>query len=114
MTTFHPDLEYRQRDGQTIGWEKLTRQVRTQLARAAAASSDFRREGLEVGSDGTTVLELCEQHATYEVRAFGVVHREWRVRRRGRYEWVRSAAGWQIRRVEVLTEDVQSRTWIGL
>jgi hypothetical protein len=114
MASFHRDLEYRQSDGQTIGWEKLASQVRAQLARVAVASSDVRREALEVGSDGTTVGELCEQHARFEVRAFGILHREWSVRRRGRYEWVRSAGGWQIRRVEVLVEDVRSRTWIGL
>jgi hypothetical protein len=46
--------------------------------------------------------------------ADGRVMDEWSVLRRGRYEWVRGAAGWRIRRVEVLREEVQSRLRVGL
>ena len=114
MATFHPDLEYRQHNGNTIGWKKLAGQVRSQLARVSAATSDFRRENLEVTKDGTTATELCEQNAKFEVRAFLILHREWTLKRRGRYEWIRTASGWQIRRVEVLAEDIRSRTWVRL
>jgi len=79
-----------------------------------AASSEFRRERPEVGADGTTAVEEGEGLARFEVRAFGVLRREWSVLRRGRYEWVRGAAGWRIRRVEVLREEVQSRLRVGL
>lgn len=114
LGTFHMDLEYRQADGRTIGREQLARDVRAQLERVHAAASEFRRERLEVRADGATAVEEGEQRARFEVRALGVVRREWVVRRRGRYEWVRSAVGWQIRRVEVLEEEVQSRVRFGL
>jgi hypothetical protein len=113
MAMCHPDLEYQQADGKIIGWESLAGDVRTQLSRVAAASSEFQRETLEVDEDGITATEVCEQRATYEVRAFGLLHREWSVRRRGRYKWVRVSAGWRIRRVEVLAEDMRSRWWFG-
>ena len=103
---FHPDLRYTQHDGRIIGREQLARDVRQQLARVRTATTEFRRETLEVsGPDAAT--EVLEQRATVEVRAFGVVRRVWSVRRRGRYGWVRAPAGWQLHRVEVLAEEVE-------
>ena len=114
LGTFHEDLEYRQVDGRTIGRERLERDVRKQLGRVHAAATEFRRDMLEISPDGVSAVEEGEQHARFEVRAFAVVHRAWSLRRRGRYEWVRSTAGWQIRRVEVLQEEMTSRVWLGL
>jgi hypothetical protein len=109
MRTFHPALEYRQRDGQTIGCEQLASDVKAQLDRVSSASSTFRRTALVSNEDGASAIEEGEQSATYEVRAFGVLRRVWSVQRRGRYEWVRTAEGWQIRRVEILHELLTSR-----
>jgi len=114
MDTFHPDLEYRQADGRVIGREQLGRDVADQLGRVHAASGEFHRGSIEVNADGLGATEEGEQHATFEVRAFGVLRRVWSVRRHGRYEWAYGAAGWQIRRVEVLREDVTSRFSFGL
>ena len=113
MEMCHPDLEYRQADGRTIGRDALARDVRDQLSRVTNASSEFRREAFEVSKDGRTATEVCEQQATFEVRALWILHREWSVRRRGRYEWVRVSSGWRIRRVAVLAEDIRSRWWLG-
>ena len=113
MAVFHPALQYAQRDGQTIDRERLARDVRSQLARVSSSTTDYRREALEVLRDGGA-LEVLEQRATLQVRAFGFLRREWTVRRSGRYEWERTASGWQIRRVDVLTEEVTSRTWLGI
>lgn len=113
VSVFHPDGEYTQRDGRTIGRDRLARQIQTQLARVHRASTSYHRESLEMlGAD--RALEIAEQHASFEVRAFFILHREWTVRRRGRYEWIRSADGWQIRRAEVLSEKITSRTWLAL
>ncbi len=114
MATFHPDLEYRQADGRAIGRERLGRDVAAQLERIDAAWSEFHRGTLVVGADGVTATEEGEQRARFEVRAFGLLRRVWSVRRHGRYEWAYGAAGWQIRRVEVLREDVTSRLSLGL
>ena len=85
IATFHPEVAYTQPDGRTIGRDQLARDVRTQLARVHAAATEFRRESLEVaGADAA--VEVLEQRATFEERAFGVIHREWTLRRRGRYE----------------------------
>ena len=113
METFHPDLEYRQADGHIIGRDRLARDVRAQLERGHAATSEFRREALAVSADGASATEEGEQRATFEVRAFGFVRRVWTVHRRGRYEWARGAGGWQIRRAEVLREEVTSRFSLG-
>lgn len=112
MTTFHPTLTYTQRDGRTVGREQLARDVRSQLARVDSATTEFRREALELPSPGTAT-ETLEQRATFAVRVLGFVRREWSLERRGRYEWVRTADRWQIRRVTVLSETVRGRFSIG-
>jgi Domain of unknown function (DUF4440) len=112
LGAFHPELQYAQPDGQTIDRARLARAVRAQLARAHCVTTDYRRESLEPLPDGGA-REVLEQRAAFRVRAFGVLNREWSVRRRGRYEWARTPDGWQIRRVEVLAEDVTARTWLG-
>jgi hypothetical protein len=109
MDTFHSALEYRQHDGRTIGYEQLAADVRAQLQKVHTASSTFRRTALAAGVDRTSATEEGEQCATFEVRAFGILRRVWSVQRRGRYEWIRSGDGWQIRRAEILNETVESR-----
>lgn len=113
MAMFHPDVAYTQPDGRIIGYEQLARDVRAQLARVDSATTEFRREALEVG-DAATATETLEQRATFAIRAFGFLRRDWSVSRRGRYEWVRGAATWQLRRVEVLWEEVVGRLSVGL
>jgi hypothetical protein len=112
VETFHPELEYTQRDGRTIGRDQLALDIRTQLERVEAASTEFQRERIEVGADAAT--ETLEQRATYQVRAFGVLHRSWEVQRKGRYEWTLLLGRWRLRRVTVLEERVRPlRTWLG-
>lgn len=113
MSTFHRDLEYTQADGHTIGRDHIARQVRSQLARVHRASTAYHRQKLEA-INASRAREVLEQDATFELRVFGILHREWKVHRRGRYEWERSEDGWQIRRVDVLSEKITSRTWFGL
>jgi uncharacterized protein DUF4440 len=113
IETFHPDLEYTQVDGRAIGLEALARDIRTQLARMRSAGTEFRRESLEFDEGAGKATETLEQRLTYQVRSFGIVHREWIMRRRGRYEWLRTAGEWKLRRVKVLAEQVLSaRTWL--
>lgn len=112
MALFHPELEYMQRDGKTIGHAALMRDVRAQLARMENAESSFRRASLE-SRQQNRACEVLEQSATYSVRAFGIVHNEWHVQRRGRYEWLLTDSGWRVRRVEVLSESIaRARTWM--
>ena len=108
MDTFASDLVYRQRDGRSIDRDQLAIDVRVQLRRAASAASEFHRTALKLGVNEISASEEGEQCATYEVRAFGIVRRIWNVRRLGRYEWSRGEVGWQIRRVEILYEEITS------
>jgi hypothetical protein len=63
--------------------------------------------------NGEEVVEVLSQEASFEVVAFLFLHREWAVHRRGRYSWVRTPGGWQIRSVEVLEEKVRpNRMWL--
>ena len=112
IATFHPALAYTQLDGRTIGYEQLARDIRDQLARVDSATSDYRRESLEIPAHGTAT-ETLEQRATFAVRALGFLRREWLLTRRGRSEWVRTDGNWQIRRVTVLSEVVTGRLSIG-
>jgi hypothetical protein len=80
-----------------------------------SADTEFRRETLEVDGGSGIATETLEQRATFQARAFGIVCREWTIRRRGRYEWLRTADGWKLRRVQVLGEEVlPARTWIAI
>jgi ketosteroid isomerase-like protein len=113
LATLHPDLAYTQADGRVIGRDQLARDVRAQLARVRSATPTVQREALDMDGENTAT-ELLEQRATFAVRAFGLLNREWTVRRRARYGWTRSAEGWRLRRVEVLSETVSpARTWLG-
>jgi hypothetical protein len=113
MEVFHPALTYTQPSGRTIGREQLGRDVRAQLARVDHATTEFRREALEV-RDLQTATETLEQRATFAVRAFGFLRREWTVSRRGRYEWIRAGGTWQLRCVDVLSEETVGRLSVGL
>jgi len=112
MDTFNVALEYRQHDGRTIGREQLAADVRAQLKRVHAAMSTFRRTAFATSADRMSATEEGVQCATFEVRAFGIVRRAWKIQRRGRYEWIRSGSGWQIRRIEVMGETVTSHVSI--
>jgi hypothetical protein len=105
LAVFHPDLEYTQLNGRTINRDQLGRDVATQLARVDTAASEYQRDDMSVGAAGD-VTELVDQRASVAVRSFGFVRREWSVRRRGRYQWLRTSAGWQIRRVQIVSEEV--------
>jgi hypothetical protein len=113
MATFHPALAYTQLDGRTIGHEQLARDVRDQLARMDTATSEFRQSALEV-RDAETATQTVEQRGTFAVRAFGFLRREWTVSRSIRYEWVRTESTWQVRRAEILREELVSKFSIGL
>jgi hypothetical protein len=112
MTIFHPDLEYTQLDARTIGRDQLVRDVREQLARVHTATSEYRRDAMTVESAGDAT-EVLVQRASFTVRAFAVLRREWSVQRRGRYQWLRTSSGWQIRRVQILSEEIMPpRSWL--
>lgn len=112
---FHPELEYTQGDGRTIGRDELAHDLRVQLARMRSVEMEFRRETLEWDGGAGIATETLQQRATFQVRAFGIVRREWTVRRRGRYGWLRTVNGWKLRRVQVLTEEVlPTRTWLAI
>lgn len=113
MATFHPDLAYTQLDGRTIGHAQLARDVQDQLARMDTATSEFRHVTLEV-RNAEAATQTVEQRGTFAVRAFGFLRREWTVNRSARYEWVRTGSTWQVRRAEVLREEVVSKFSIGL
>jgi hypothetical protein len=113
MELFHADLAYKQPDGQTIDRNRIEAHVRRQLAIVHSARSEFQRKGLLL--TGEDAVEVLIQEATFEVKAFLFLHRAWTVRRRGRYSWTRTPGGWQITRVEVLSEVVlPTRTWLAL
>ncbi len=83
--------------------------------REARTCSAPDREALEFDGGSGRATETLEQRATFQVRAFGILCREWIIRRRGRYEWLRTADGWKLRRVQVLAEEVlPARTWLTL
>jgi len=113
METFSPTLRYQQLDGRVLSRPQLTRDVQTQLERMHDGTSESTREALELAAGGEGATELVRQSARYEVRAFFVLHRSWRLSRLARYHWARSGGRWQITSVQVLEEHMAAeRTWL--
>jgi len=69
-----------------------------------ASDTSYTRESLEVIGD--RAIEILNQVASATTRHFVFLRRVWRITRRGRYVWERSANGWVIREVEILNERV--------
>ena len=110
MAMFHPSLVYMHPDGRTMRHDQLARDLREQFARAQTTWCEFRRTSLDI-QNARMATETLEQHTLFAGRArmFGGLRRDWAVIRRGRCEWVRGAATWQVRRVEVFWEEVAGK-----
>jgi hypothetical protein len=104
MDVFLPDLTYHQPDGRVIGRDRLAQDVANQFANVGGMDSSYVRESIE--NYGSDVIEVLEQTAWAEVVAFFVIKKKWRLKRRGRYVWTQTSAGWRIKHVEVLEEKV--------
>jgi len=104
MGLFSPSLRYQQLDGRVIGREQLASDVQAQFAAVEASDTSYTRESLEVIGD--RAIEILNQVASATTRHFVFLRRVWRITRRGRYVWERSANGWVIREVEILNERV--------
>jgi len=102
MAAFTLDLAYKQLDGTTIGRDALRKDVARQFDRVSAVSSQFARESFQ--ANGTEVSEALRQSVWFATTAFGILHRVWRLERRGLYTWRRGSQGWQIAAVEVFSE----------
>ena len=61
IDTLHPELEYTQIDGRTIGRDELAHDVRVQLARIHSAETEFRREALEVDGGSGIATETSKR-----------------------------------------------------
>jgi len=104
MDIFALDLSYRQPDGKTIGRDQLQKDVSQQFNRLSAARWDYARESFQ--STPAEATETLSQTAWLATTAFGVIHRLWRLERRGNYTWRRKDNRWQIALVEVVFERV--------
>jgi ketosteroid isomerase-like protein len=103
---FTEDLRYVQPNGEPIGLTQLMRDVADQLSRFKEVASDFSRESLAINNDGT-VTQIVQQHVEYSMRVFFIFTKMWRMKRRGKYTYRKTDGGWQVCRVEVLSETLQ-------
>jgi hypothetical protein len=87
------------------------RDVASQFRRLDSAQSSFIREQLSVTGDEAT--EILDQSATMEATDFGIVHRRWRLHRRGEYSWTELDGVWMIEKVTILSENVTSSWHLG-
>ena len=114
MSLFSPQLTYRQLDGRTIDRTRLAHDVQRQLETLESPGSRSQRQSLELTDMGA--VEIINQEASATATAFGgLLRREFRVRRKGRYVWTQTAGEWYIAEVEILEEQVVgSRIRLGL
>lgn len=106
---FSRDLVYRREDGSVVGRAALMKDVQDQFDRFGKVDSRFVRESLQI-VDGN-VAERLRQTATAETSAFGLVHRRWRMMRRGRYTWSLTDGVWTITSVKVHAEETRPDGW---
>jgi hypothetical protein len=106
---FSPSLAYRQPDRKVVGRDALMRDVAQQFRNLGRASSTYTRERLIVTAD--EAIETLIQTAMVEATMFGVLHRGWRLTRRGDYAWCRKNGGWTIARVDVFSESLTHTGW---
>src|SRR5262245_50613645 len=104
MAVFDRSLRYKQPDNRTIGWDQLAQDVSAQFTTIDDAETNYVRESLHVEKDEVT--EVLQQTATLTSRHFFFFKRIVSLSRRGRYHWIRTADGWRIDEVEVLSENV--------
>lgn len=102
---FTEDLRYVQPDGKAIGRAQLMRDVSKQLAQFKTVDSEMTREAIAINDDGT-VTQIASQNGTYSVSAFVIFKKPWKIKRRGKYTYRKTAEGWRICDVEVLSETV--------
>ncbi len=105
---FTDDLRYVQPNGKPIDLKQLMRDVGKQLAQFKSVDSEFTRESIEVNHDGS-VTQTGKQNGTYSVSIFFFFNKTWKIFRRGRYTFRKTADGWLICNVEVLNETVESQ-----
>jgi ketosteroid isomerase-like protein len=102
---FTEDLRYVQPNGKAIGRAQLMRHVDKQLAQFKTVDSEMTREAIAINDDGT-VTQIVSQNGTYSVSAFVIFTKTWKIKRRGKYTYRKTAVGWRICAVEVLSETV--------
>jgi len=107
MEVFSPELQYRQADGKVIDFAQLRRDVVRQITTMHSGDTTFIRESLECVGDQAT--ELYRQDVWYEVKAFLIIRRRWKVARRVRRIWRKTSQQWRVTEVDVLDEQITSR-----
>ena len=104
MAFFTPDLAYRQANGATIDRQRLRSDVAQQFHRVASVDWISQVESEERAQD--RVIEVVHQTGAFITSAFGLIHRVWRLDRRGRYTWKVHEGRWRIAEVHVLDERI--------
>jgi hypothetical protein len=102
---FSPELTYRHLDGRVIDRDRLMREVAGQFRYYRKYHWSIVRESI-VAEEGRAV-EILAGRGHVVVSGFFIVHRIWRLTRRGRYVWKKEEGRWRISEVEVLEEQIR-------
>ena len=106
LSIFSDQVSYRQLDGKVVGFSRLHGDVSRQLHSITAADWKFERHTLEVLNGSP--IEVLTQSGYVATTAFGLLHRIWKLFRRGRYSWTREGSDWKIISVEIESETIQA------
>ncbi|MFO0914788.1 MAG: DUF4440 domain-containing protein [Pirellulales bacterium] len=103
---FTEDLRYVQPNGKAIGRDRLMRDVNKQFAQFKTVDLEVTRESITINDDGT-VTQILRQNGSYSLSVFIIFTKTWKIKRRGKFTYRKTAAGWRICDVEVLSETVK-------
>lgn len=102
---FSPGLTYRHLDGRVIDRDRLMREVAGQFRYYRRYQWSIVRESIEL--DDGKAIEILAGSGQVVVSGFFIVHRIWRLARKGRYTWKKEDGQWRITEVEVLEERIR-------
>lgn len=111
MQMFSRDVVYKQKDGSILDYERLAAEVLRQLRVIPAIEITRNRDSHHFVDD--RFVETVTQSTLITASALFLITRTMEITRKGRYVWSKSAGGWRIVDVEILSDAMKSHWALG-
>jgi hypothetical protein len=111
MRMFSRDVVYKQKDGTLLDYDRLSAEVQRQLRVIPSIQISRTRDSYEFTTD--RFIEVITQETSISASALFLITRTIEMTRKGRYIWSRTATGWHILQVEILSDTTNSHWALG-
>ncbi|MDB5122859.1 MAG: hypothetical protein JWP94_988 [Mucilaginibacter sp.] len=103
---FGDELKYKQLNGKTIGKASLANDIKLYFNRILNYTSSYDRLSFTLEKD--TLIEELIQHLNISLKVFVFFSKNWKVQRKGIYQWKNINNEWKIVVVEILEEKLNN------